>query len=60
MTPATFQAPVPADAPPLFIAAASDDAFDLQLFAVKVYAKWVTAKRVAEMHIYAKGAMGLA
>jgi acetyl esterase/lipase len=25
MTPATFQAAVPADAPPLFIAAASDD-----------------------------------
>ena len=58
MTPATFQAPVPADAPPLFIAAASDDQYDLQLVAVKVYTKWVAAKRVAEMHIYAKGGHG--
>ena len=58
MTPVTFQAPVPADAPPLFIAAASDDQYDLQLVAVKVYTKWVTAKRVAEMHIYAKGGHG--
>ena len=60
MTPATFQAPILADAPPLFIAAASDDQYDLQLVAVKVYTKWVTAKRVAEMQIYARGAMGLA
>ena len=58
MSPALFQAPVPADAPPLFIAAASDDQFDLQLFAVKVYTKWVTDKHVAELHIYAKGGHG--
>jgi len=58
ITPATLQAPVPADAPPLFIAAASDDQYDLQLIAVKVYTIWVTAKRVAEMHIYAKGGHG--
>ena len=58
MTPLLYQAPVPADAPPLFIAAASDDQFDLQLFAVKVYTKWVTAKHVAEIHIYAQGGHG--
>jgi predicted esterase len=58
MTPTLFQAPVPADAPPLFIAAASDDQYDLQLLAVQVYTKWVTAKHVAEIHIYAKGGHG--
>ena len=58
MTPALYEAPVPADAPPLFIAAASDDQYDLQLLAVKVYTKWVTAKHVAEIHIYAKGGHG--
>ena len=55
---ASAKSDAPFDAPPLFIAAASDDQYDLQLVALKVYSKWVTAKRVAEMHIYAKGGHG--
>ncbi len=47
---------IPADAPPLFIAVASDDA--LSVHSVNLYENWSAAKHHAELHIYAKGGHG--
>lgn len=49
---------IPADAPPLFIAAATNDEYNLQLVAASLYVSWVKAKHPAELHIYAKGGHG--
>ena len=55
----TFKdAPVPADAPPLFIAAATDDNLGLAPDSVALYQKWVDAHKSAELHMYAKGGHG--
>jgi acetyl esterase/lipase len=49
---------VPADAPPMFVAAASDDQFGLASVAVGFYYKWLSAHKSAELHMYAKGGHG--
>jgi acetyl esterase/lipase/lysophospholipase L1-like esterase len=49
---------VPADAPPLFIAAASDDQLGLAPNSVKTYSDWLAAGKSAELHIYSKGGHG--
>lgn len=49
---------IPADAPPLFIAAATNDNYGLQNAAVSLYTSWVAAKHSAELHIYAQGGHG--
>ncbi|MEO6550856.1 MAG: alpha/beta hydrolase [Ferruginibacter sp.] len=49
---------VPADAPPMFIAAASDDNFGFQIPSTLLYANWINAKKSAELHIYKKGGHG--
>jgi acetyl esterase/lipase len=49
---------VPADAPPMFIAAASDDQLGLAAHSVSLYQDWMAAKKSAELHIYAKGGHG--
>lgn len=49
---------VPADAPPLFVAAASDDQFGLAPASVALYSRWLQAHKSAELHIYAKGGHG--
>lgn len=51
--------PVPADAPPAFIACATDDALAPPTNSTRLYDAWVVAKRPAELHIYAKGGHGL-
>lgn len=51
-------APVPADAPPMFIAAATDDSLGLAPASVALYEKWTSAKKSAELHMYAKGGHG--
>ena len=48
---------VPADAPPLFIAVAHDDAFAASA-SVPLYSAWNAAGRSAELHIYSKGGHG--
>lgn len=51
------EAPVPDDAPPLFILVAGDD----QLAAagsIAMYTAWKNAKKEAELHVYAKGGHG--
>ncbi len=50
--------PLPADAPPLFIAAATDDNLGLAPESVALYQKWVDAHKSAELHMYAKGGHG--
>jgi len=57
--PAELQAKtIPADAPPMFIAAASDDTYGLNLSAVSLYEAWIKSKHSAELHIYSKGGHG--
>lgn len=47
-----------ADAPPMFLAAASDDGLDLAPHSVALYRAWLAAKKPVEMHMYAKGGHG--
>jgi acetyl esterase/lipase len=54
----TKDTPVPADAPPMFIAAATDDQLGLAPQSVLLYAKWTGAHKSAELHMYAKGGHG--
>lgn len=49
---------VPADAPPMFITAATDDGLNLGPQSVALYQEWVAAKKPAELHMYAKGGHG--
>lgn len=49
--------PVAADAPPLFIAAAQDDAL-AAVSSAKLYLEWKAAGRSAELHIYSQGGHG--
>jgi acetyl esterase/lipase len=51
-------ATVPADAPPMFIAAATDDNLGLAPDSVMLYEKWLNANKPAELHMYAKGGHG--
>jgi len=54
------RAPVPGDAPPMFIAAATDDSFGLAPEGIALYKEWTGAQKSAELHIYAKGGHGFA
>lgn len=49
---------VPTDAPPMFIAAATDDGLGLAPASVALYLKWTAAQKSAELHMYAKGGHG--
>jgi len=49
---------VPADAPPMFIAAATDDNLGLAPASIALYQKWTGAHESAELHMYAKGGHG--
>jgi acetyl esterase/lipase len=50
---------VPPDAPPLFIAAATDDILLPAMHNIELYKLWIVAKRSAELHMYATGGHGL-
>ena len=50
--------PVPADAPPMFAVAATDDQLGLAPDSVALYQKWSGAHKSAELHMYAKGGHG--
>jgi acetyl esterase/lipase len=54
----TEGAPVPADAPPLFILCASDDPLLPPAGSARLYIAWKTAGKPAELHIYAQGGHG--
>ena len=49
---------VPADAPPAFILAASDDPLGLAPQSVTIYQQWIAAGKPAELHLYSKGGHG--
>lgn len=49
---------VPKDAPPMFIAAASDDQLGLAPESIALYQKWQAAKKPVELHMYTKGGHG--
>jgi acetyl esterase/lipase len=49
---------VPPDAPPMFIAAATDDGLGLAPNSIALYQKWTAAKKPAELHMYVKGDHG--
>ena len=50
--------PLPDDAPPLFVVAASDDQLNLAPDSVRLYQRWVAADKPAELHLYARGGHG--
>lgn len=50
--------PVPADAPPMFLAAATDDQLGLAPDTIGLYNQWLAAHKSAELHMYAKGGHG--
>lgn len=49
---------VPADAPPMFIAAATDDNLGLAPLSLALYRQWTLANKSAELHMYARGGHG--
>jgi acetyl esterase/lipase len=51
-------APVASDAPPMFLAAATDDQLGLAQQSIALYEKWTNAHKPAELHLYAKGGHG--
>jgi acetyl esterase/lipase len=55
---AVKEAPVPADAPPMFIVAATDDQLGLAPDSLKLYSQWLAAKKSVELHLYSKGGHG--
>jgi acetyl esterase/lipase len=56
--PPFLSAPPPKDAPPLFIAAATDDEYHLVPMSLGLYSKWLATGHSAEIHIYSKGGHG--
>jgi len=50
--------PVPVDAPPMFVVAATDDQLGLAPESVALYERWTDAHKSAELHLYAKGGHG--
>jgi acetyl esterase/lipase len=46
------------DAPPIFIAAATDDELHLVPMSINLYDKWLATGHSAEIHIYSKGGHG--
>lgn len=49
---------VPADAPPMFVLAASDDQLGLGPQSISIYQDWIVAKKPAELHMFSKGGHG--
>lgn len=56
--PPSLQGSVADDAPPLFVAAATNDNLGLAPHSVDLYSKWLAAKKPAEIHIYEQGSHG--
>ncbi len=54
----TTATPVPADAPPLFVAIADDDMLVAPISAARLYEAWHKAGKPVELHIFARGYHG--
>ena len=50
--------PVPSDAPPMFLAAATDDQLHLAPDTIQLYNQWTAAHKAAELHMYDRGGHG--
>lgn len=57
MTP-LMERKVPDDAPPMFIATATDDQLGLAPHSIALYNKWIEAGKSAELHMYDRGGHG--
>jgi acetyl esterase/lipase len=55
---AGLRAPVPEDAPPLFIVTAADDPVVPAGNSVDLFSRWRAAGHLAELHVYSKGGHG--
>jgi acetyl esterase/lipase/lysophospholipase L1-like esterase len=55
---AAAKAPIAKDAPPMFLAAASDDQLGLASHSSDLYNEWLASGHSAELHIYEKGGHG--
>ena len=49
---------IPADAPPMFLLAATDDQIGLATHSVRLYSDWIAAGKSAELHLYSVGGHG--
>ena len=49
---------VPENAPPIFLLAATDDQLGLAKHSLALYSDWISAKKSAELHLYANGGHG--
>ena len=58
VSPNLLSTDVAADAPPMFLTAASDDQLGLTSSSIDLYNKWFTSKHSAELHLYATGGHG--
>ena len=56
--PPMLQGTIASDAPPMFLAAASDDELGLAPHSVDLYSKWQASKHPVELHMYQKGGHG--
>ena len=56
--PPSLQGRIASDAPPMFLAAATDDQLGLASHSVDLYSKWLASRHDAEIHIYTKGGHG--
>jgi len=56
--PSYLQGTIADDAPPMFLAAASDDQLGLVAHSVDLYSKWLASKHQVELHLYTKGGHG--
>jgi predicted peptidase len=56
--PKNMQGNILPDAPPAFIVAATNDGLGLAPHSVALYEQWMTSKKSAELHMYAKGDHG--
>ena len=54
----TIKKGVPADAPPMFLLAATDDPLGLAPHSVNLYTDWTKAGKSAELHLLSKGGHG--
>ncbi len=54
----SIKGPVPSDAGPLFILAATDDPLGLAPHSVRLYQDWTAAGKSAELHLLSKGGHG--
>jgi len=54
-----YESVIPVNAPPAFIASATDDMMAPPINSINLYTRWIAGNNTAELHIYEKGGHGL-